>query len=146
MKPITMNHYSISDLSIGHKESFTTEITSEMFDKFREITGDINPLHNDESFAKCLGYRGGVAFGMLTASFLSTLAGVYLPGERSLIHSVETKFTKPVYIGDVLTVSGEVSEIHDTVGQIVLKVEIKNQNGEKVLRGKMKVGFLDERR
>lgn len=59
MKSITMNHYSISDLSIGHKESFTTEITSEMFDKFREITGDINPLHNDESFAKCLGYRGG---------------------------------------------------------------------------------------
>ena len=146
MKPITMNHYSISDLSIGHKESFTTEITSEMFDKFREITGDINPLHNDESFAKCLGYRGGVAFGMLTASFLSTLAGVYLPGERSLIHSVETKFTKPVYIGDLLNISGEVVEIHETVGQIVLKVEIKNQNGEKVLRGKMKVGFLDERK
>ena len=141
-----MNNYSIKDLSIGHKESFTTEIISEMFDKFREITGDINPLYNDEEFAKDLGHKGRVTFGMLTASFLSTLAGVYLPGERSLIHSVETKFTKPVYIGDVLTVSGEVAEIHDTVGQIVLKVEIKNQNGEKVLRGKMKVGFLDERK
>ena len=141
-----MNHYSINDLSVGHKESFATEITSEIFDKFREITGDINPLHNDESFAKCLGYRGGVAFGMLTASFLSTLAGVYLPGERSLIHSVEIKFTKPVYIGDVLDISGEVTEINDTVNQIVLKVEIRNQNEEKVLRGKMKVGFLDERK
>ena len=146
MKPITMNHYSISDLSIGHKESFTTEITSAMFDKFREITGDINPLHNDKDFAKDLGHKDRVAFGMLTASFLSTLAGVYLPGERSLIHSVEIKFTKPVYIGDVLDISGEVTEINDTVNQIVLKVEIRNQNQEKVLRGKMKVGFLDERK
>lgn len=146
MRTITMNHYSINDLTIGHRESFTTEITSDMFDKFREITGDINPLHNNEDFAKDLGRKGRVAFGMLTASFLSTLAGVYLPGERSLIHSVETKFTKPVYIGDVLNVSGEVLEINDTVNQIVLRVEIKNQNEEKVLRGKMKVGFLDERK
>ena len=146
METTTMNHYLIYDLSIGHKESFTTEIISEMFDKFKEITGDINPLHNDEEFAKSLGHRGRVAFGMLTASLLSTLAGVYLPGERSLIHSVETKFTKPVYIGDVLSVSGEVVEINYTVNQIVLKVEIMNQNGEKVLRGKMKVGVLDERR
>lgn len=146
MKPTTMNHYSINDLSIGHKESFTTEITSAMFDNFKEITGDINPLHNNEDFAKDLGHKGRVAFGLLTASFLSTLAGVYLPGERSLIHSVEIKFTKPVYIGDVLNVCGEVVEINDTVNQIVLKVEIRNQNEAKVLRGKMKVGFLDERK
>ena len=146
MQTTTMNHYSINDLSIGHKEVFTVEVTTEMFNKFREITGDINPLHNDEDFARNLGHKSRVAFGMLTASFLSTLAGVYLPGERSLIHSVETKFTKPVYIGDVLSISGEVTEINDTVNQIVLKVEIKNQNGEKVLRGKMKVGLLDERK
>ena len=146
MQTTTMNHYSINDLFIGHKEVFTVEVTTEMFNKFREITGDINPLHNDESFARNLGHKGRVAFGMLTASFLSTLAGVYLPGERSLIHSVETKFIKPVYIGDVLSISGDVTEINDTVNQIVLKVEIKNQNDEKVLRGKMKVGFLDERK
>lgn len=46
----------------------------------------------------------------------------------------------------MLDISGEVTEINDTVNQIVLKVEIRNQNEEKVLRGKMKVGFLDERK
>ena len=45
-----------------------------------------------------------------------------------------------------MDISGEVTEINDTVNQIVLKVEIRNQNEEKVLRGKMKVGFLDERK
>ncbi|MBQ9091319.1 MAG: hypothetical protein IJY52_03500, partial [Anaerotignum sp.] len=47
---------------------------------FLAITGDINPLHNDQEFAQKQGHPDKVAFGMLTASFLSTLAGVYLPG------------------------------------------------------------------
>ena len=57
---------------------------------------------------------------------------------------METKFLRPVYIGDVLTVSGTVSELHDSVRQVVLKVKICNQRGEKVLRGVMKAGVLDE--
>lgn len=71
--------------------------------------------------------------------------GVYLPGKYSLIHQVETKFIRPVFVGDVLTVKGEVAELNDTVEQMLLKVVITNQKGEKVLRGSMKVGFLHER-
>lgn len=141
-----MKRYLIDDIYIGMKESFQVKITTDMLENFKKITKDINPLHNDENFAKDLGYGGRVAFGMLTASFLSTLAGVYLPGERSLIHSVETKFIKPVYIGDLLSITGEVIEKHDSVEQITLKVEIRNQNSEKVLKGKMKVGFLTNER
>ena len=76
---------------------------------------------------------------MLTASFLSTLAGVYIPGERSLIQQVETKFANPVYIGDELTVKGEITELIDSVQRLELKVTITNQNGKKVLRGKMQI-------
>ena len=85
-----------------------------------------------------------MAFGMLTASFLSTLAGVYLPGKNSLIHEVEVKFAKPVYPGDTLKVTGNVSEKNDTFRLFWMKVTITNQKGEKVLRGKMRVGVLDE--
>ena len=74
---------------------------------------------------------------MLTASFLSTLAGVYIPGERSLIQQVETKFAKPVYIGDELTVTGEITELVESVQRLELKVTITNQDGKKVLRGTM---------
>ena len=76
-----------------------------MLEKFRDITSDVNPLHNDEAYAKERGYGGRVVFGMLCAGFYSTLAGVYLPGEHCLLHEVETKFKKPVFIGDTLTVS-----------------------------------------
>lgn len=134
-----MNSYTYDQLTIGMSESFTVTVTEEMLASFKAITGDINPLHNDESFAKEKGMPGRVAYGMLTASFLSTLAGVYLPGERSLIQQVEIKFAKPVFIGDVLTVTGQIVEKNDSVSRIELKTTITNQDGKKVLRGKMDI-------
>ena len=134
-----MNNYSFDELSVGMSESFDVTITSEMLESFKGITGDVNPLHNDQDFAVSKGHPGRVAFGMLTASFLSTLAGVYLPGEKSLIQQVETKFANPVYIGDVLTVKGEITELIESVQRLTLKVTITNQNGKKVLRGKMEI-------
>lgn len=139
-----MNHYLFEDLKLGQIEGYSVKVTEDMLESFKSITGDINPLHTDEQFAAGHGFSGRVCYGMLTASLLSTLAGVYLPGERSLIQSAEIKFVKPVFIGDELKVSGVVDELNDTVQQIVLKVEIRNQKDEKVLRGKMKVGLLNE--
>ena len=132
-----MNNYKFDELTVGMTESFKVLITEAMLDAFKGITGDVNPLHNDEEFAKAKGHPGRVAYGMLTASFLSTLAGVYIPGERSLIQQVETKFAKPVYIGDELTVTGEITELVESVQRLELKVTITNQDGKKVLRGTM---------
>lgn len=137
-----MNRYSFEEIQPGMEESFQVVITPDMLEKFKAITGDVNPLHTDEAFAKEKGYDGRVAYGMLTASFLSTLAGVYLPGERSLIHGVETKFVKPVFVGDTLTVAGRVSDKNELFPVFTLKVTITNQKGEKVLRGSMQIGVL----
>lgn len=137
-----MNEYRYEDIHIGMEESFTVTVTEEMMDGFREITGDINPLHNDEAYAHEQGFDARVTYGMLTSSFLSTLAGVYLPGKYSLIRSVELKFPKPVMVGDELTVSGEVTDMNDDFRFITLKVAIRNQHGDKVCRGKMEIGVM----
>lgn len=137
-----MNQYRLEDIYIGMRESFQVTVSAGMLEKFRQVTGDVNPLHTDTEFAKQKGYEKTVAYGMLTASFLSTLAGVYLPGERSLIHSVESKFVKPVFEGDTLTVTGEVTEINELFSTFTMKTTIVNQNGEKVLRGKMQIGVV----
>ena len=123
-------------------ESFSVKITKEMMDSFCKMSGDINPLHRDEAFAKEHGFNDRVVYGMLTSSFLSTLAGVYLPGEKSLIHEVDVKFKKPVFVDDELVVKGEVSEINSDFKVFTMKVTIINQNDEKVLRGSMRIGFL----
>ncbi len=137
-----MNTYTYGQIEVGQKESFKVTVTEADMDKFREITGDINPLHKDAGYAKEHGHRDRVVFGMLTASYLSTMAGVYLPGERSLIHSVKTKFSGAVYPGDELTVEGTVTEKNDTFELIILKVVIRNQSGDKVCKAEMQIGII----
>ena len=135
-----MNTYTYEELEVGMKESFQVTLTQEMQELFLQITGDENPLHRSAEYAKNKGYEDKVVYGLLTSSFLSTLAGMYLPGERSLIHSVETKYQKPVYIGDTLTIEGEIDEKNDTYELIRIKILIRNQKGEKVVKGRMQVG------
>ncbi|MCR5733885.1 MAG: MaoC family dehydratase [Lachnospiraceae bacterium] len=140
-----MNDHSYENLEIGHQESFEVNVTEKDMDAFYGITGDSNPLHNDSEYAASRGFGSRVVYGMLTASYLSTLAGVYLPGRRSLIHSVSTKFIKPVFIGDRLTVEGKVSDKNDTFKLITVKVIIKNQDNEKVIKGEMTIQVLEDK-
>ncbi|MEE3493963.1 MAG: hypothetical protein VZR06_02300 [Butyrivibrio sp.] len=77
---------------------------------------------------------------MLTASLYSTIAGMYLPGKYSLIHSFdELSFMNPVFVGDELTVQGTVTDKNEDLKLIMLKVVIKNQDKKVVSRAKMKV-------
>lgn len=135
-----LNTYTFDSISVGQKASFSTVISSEKMEMFRSISGDCNPLHCDSGYAQEAGHPGVVVYGMLTASFLSTLAGVYLPGKYSLIHSVEVKCAAPVYVNDTLCVSGEVVEKNDTFRYIIVKCRITNQNNQCVMRGKMQIG------
>ena len=141
-----MNHYKFDEIEIGMVESFHVKITNKIMKRFRDITGDLNPLHISKKYALKKGYSSNICYGLLTASFLSTLAGVYLPGEHSLIHSIETKFVKPVFPGDVLLISGEVIEKNPSFFYITIKVIISNDKKEKVLKGIMRVGVLEDGR
>ena len=134
--------YNYTDIVLGQEESFSVTVSEHMIESFRQNTGDINPLHCDDNFAADLGYPSHVAYGILTASFLSTLAGVYMPGQNCLLHEVQVKFIDPVFVGDVLTVKGVVTEKQDLFKRIVIKVTIIKQNGAKVLRGIVKAGVL----
>ena len=135
-----MNSYTLADIAPGLSASFSVTVTEAMMDAFYAITGDNSPIHMDADYAAGRGYPGRVVYGMLGASLFSTLAGVYLPGEHCLLHSVEAQFAKPVFIGDTLTVSGKVTEVNDTFGEITIKATIENQNGQKVTRGLIKAG------
>lgn len=142
----TMNEYTFSEIKTGMTASFTRNITEEMEQNFRIICGDENPLHKEDDFARTISggkFQSHVSFGMLTASFYSTLAGMYLPGRNSLIHSFdELSFMKPVFARDTLTVEGTVTDRLDDLKLIRLNVQIKNQYGEKVSKARMKVLVL----
>lgn len=127
-----MNDYGIDDLRSGLSASFQREVTEGMLDAFRKLSGDDNPLHCDDAYARACGYPGRVAYGMLTASLYSTLAGVHLPGRRCLLDSVDAKFRSPVFPGDVLTVEGEIALVREDLGVVKIRASIRNQKGDKV--------------
>lgn len=138
-----MNEYTYDDILIGMTESFSKRITPEMEDAFRAITGDENPLHKDDVYAVQVSggkFERHVAFGMLTASLYSTVAGMYLLGKYSLIHSLENvDFKKPVFAGDELFVTATVKDKQDDLHLIILDVVIRNQNNKVVSKASMKV-------
>lgn len=140
-----MNRYTFEEIPVGHTESFPAHIGPEEMALFGRLTGDLNPLHTEEDYARSKGYDHKVAYGMLTASYLSTLAGMYLPGERSLLQEVEVKFVKPLIPGGGLdlVVSGTVTEREERFRRLTVKVSITGTDGTKYLRGTMKVGVLD---
>lgn len=138
-----MNTYTFEECQIGIKETFETQITREKMEEFRILSGDVNPLHINDEFAQAKGFGGRVAYGLLTSLYFSTLVGVYLPGERCLIQEVNYKFMKPVYIGDLLEISGEIIERDERSRQLMLKVRIRRKSDNMlVVRGKMTVGVL----
>lgn len=138
-----MNEYQLEDIKIGMTEKFKVQITEKMQNDFRENTGDINPMHCDENFAKQKGFDNKIVFGMLTASFFSTLVGVYLPGKNCLFQECkDIRFHTPVFIGDELTIQGEVIEIDERFKRITIKAIIRNQNEKKVCSAKLIAGVL----
>lgn len=137
-----MRDYRFEDLSEGLTESFDLVVTQEQMDMFLRLSGDSNPLHCDRKYAVSHNFKDRVVYGLLTASFYSTLIGVYLPGRRCLLQGIEIAFQKPVYVGERLTISGTVKYVNEAFRQIEILGTIANQLGERVSKAKIKVGVL----
>lgn len=121
-----MKEYTFDEIEVGMSESFEVKITEEMHNSFTKISGDINPMHIDDEYARENGFDGRLVYGMLTASLYSKLVGVYLPGRYCLFYECDSLFNKPVYINDVLLVQGKVVEKEDVPARrIVIKGTIK---------------------
>jgi len=139
-----MRQYSYGEVEIGQTEAFDVEVTEDMQAMFLRISGDNNPMHTDEAYAKSKGFKSRLVYGMLTASFYSTLVGTLLPGEKCLFHEADVKFRKPVFAGDILEISGQCAEKHDALKLLIIKAKIRNQNKDLVSTAKLQVGVLDE--
>ncbi|OFZ16596.1 MAG: hypothetical protein A2X86_12450 [Bdellovibrionales bacterium GWA2_49_15] len=136
-----MNQYLFDDIYLGMSKGFNVEIIDDMVESFYAITKDSNPLHRDKNYAKDKGFKSNVVYGLLTASFYSTLVGVHLPGKYALLHGLKVDFTRPVYVGNRLFISGDVVGKHDTFRRVEIRAKIINQDGETVSRAEIMVGM-----
>jgi 3-hydroxybutyryl-CoA dehydratase len=112
-----------------------------MLNSFLALSGDNNPLHADRHYAKEKGFKDRVVYGMLISAFYSRLVGVYLPGKNALLQGIEINFHNPVYVGDILAISGEVSYINEAYKQIEIIGYIRNQENKLISKANIKVGL-----
>ncbi len=99
------------ELKVGQSASFTKTITETDLALFTGITGDFNPLHVDAVAAASSPFGGRIAHGMLSASLLCTVYGMYLPGPGAVHLDQQLRFKAPVRIGDTVTAHVEVVEL-----------------------------------
>ena len=126
------------EIQIGDSASIERVICLKDIETFSNLTGDKNPLHVDQSFAEKSKFGSRVAHGMLTSSFISTLIGVTLPGEGSIITNISLDFRKPVFIDDSLRTTIEVTKKIDLSKQVHFKIKICNQHSEVAISGIVK--------
>ena len=131
--------YSFEEIEIGLKHSFELTISKELERDFAKISGDFNPLHMDEKYAKGTKFEKRVCHGMLLASFFSRLVGMYLPGKNALYFSQNLNFVGQLFIGDKIIVKGEVIDKSEATKMITLKTTIINQDGKSLVEGTAQV-------
>jgi 3-hydroxybutyryl-CoA dehydratase len=103
--------YYIDELKPGMSESFTKTVSERDVELFGEISGDVNPVHFDEAFAAKTIFKGRIAHGVLSASYISTVLGMKMPGPGTIFMSVTCRFKAPVRIGDTVTATCTVREV-----------------------------------
>ena len=133
-------------LSVGESAEITKTIEQADVDAFARVTGDHNPVHVDEEFAKSTRFGKRIAHGMLTASLISAVLANKLPGEGSVYLGQTLRFVAPVFPGDEITARVTVKEIRDDKPIVKLETMCTNQRGEIVIRGEATVLTADERR
>lgn len=138
MGSILISHpseYSFEEIEIGLKYSFELILNEELVNDFAKISGDLNPLHMDEQYAKETKFGKRVCHGMLLASFFSRLVGMYLPGKKALYFSQNLNFVYPGFINDKIIVKGEVIDKSEATKMIKLKTTIINQDEKLLIEG-----------
>ena len=131
---------------VGDSAEITKTIEQLDIDAFARVTGDHNPVHVDEAFAKTTRFGRPIAHGMLTASLISAVLANKLPGQGSVYLGQTLQFVAPVFPGDEVTARVIVREVREDKPIVKLDTICTNQRGEVVLRGEATVLAADERR
>ena len=126
---------TIEEMKVGDTAKFSKTVSESDVYLFAGVTGDLNPAHVSEEFAKDTFFKTRIAHGMLSASFISTVIGTMLPGPGSVYMRQEANFLAPVKFGDTITAVVEVAEIIADKKRVRLKTYCINQEKNVVVDG-----------
>jgi len=126
---------SIDKLKVGDVAEFAKTVSETDIYLYAGITGDFNPAHVNEAYAKNTFFKTRIAHGMLTAGFISAIIANQLPGPGTIYLKQDLSFLAPVHIGDTITGRVEVIELNVEKNRVRLKTSCSNQDGVIVISG-----------
>ena len=135
MSQSTITNYTFDELTIGQSVSFTKVVSDEHIQLFAATSGDVNPVHLDDSFAANTQFGKRIAHGMLTGAFISAGLAMQLPGPGTVYLGQNLTFRKPVFIGDVLTITLTVKEKRTDKPFVTIDCQVINNEGKTVAFG-----------
>ena len=108
---LVFDKLAIEDIKIGMEVSYSQTITDADIKAFAGISGDRNPAHMNDMYAKDSRYKRRIAHGLMSASYFSALFGAKIPGEGCVYVAQSLKFKRAVYLGDTVTATVIVSSV-----------------------------------
>ena len=139
-----LSEYSLNEIEIGFKKNFQVTITEPMLNDFAKLSGDYNPLHMNEEYASSTSFKKRVCSGMFLATFFSRLVGMYLPGKHALHISQSLNFVNPCFLGEKITVEGDVIDKSIATKIITLKTTITDKPNKRIIDGEARVIIRDD--
>jgi 3-hydroxybutyryl-CoA dehydratase len=129
---------AFEDLAVGMTASVEHTVTEQDVADFARVSGDYNPVHMDDAYAKSTLFGGRIAHGALTASYISAILGNELPGPGAIFTDLNMSFRRPVRIGDTVTAIAEVTELVARGNRVTLAIRCE-VDGKAVIKGEAKV-------
>lgn len=126
---------SIERFSVGQAAELTRTLSDADVMSFAQLTGDFNPVHVDDAAAAASAFGARIVHGMLTASLLSTLLAMQLPGPGAVYLNQTLSFLRPVKIGDTVIARVEITAIDVVKQRLTLATTIRNARGKTVVSG-----------
>jgi len=120
---------------VGASASLSKTISMEEIDQFAKLSGDFNPVHLDDAFAKKTRFGGRIAHGMWAAALISAVLGTRLPGPGTIYLNQTLTFKAPVIPGDTITAKVTVVKVREDKRILTLETVCENQKGERILEG-----------
>ena len=130
---------TFDEIQLGETASLVRTLSRDDIELFAIMSGDVNPAHVDEEYARSDMFHKIIAHGMWSASLISTLLGTKLPGPGTMYLSQTLSFCQPVSIGDTITVTVTVTAKEAEQHRVIFDCQCTNQRGEVVIRGSAKV-------
>lgn len=131
------------ELKVGDKFTITKQVTDEVVHAFAELSGDHNPIHLDDEFAKNTRFGRRIAHGMISGALISAVLGNEFKGMKIVYLGQTLKFMAPVFIDDTVTATGTVTHIREDKPIVTVETICTNQNGERLTEGEAKIMILD---